>query len=394
MNPRRIRPGRHRAVVAAYGIACGLIAGGVVALVAAHAASGRGGLYDSWPLTLSTGICSAGLGLLLLSRRPDQRLGWVIAALGALTLLQTLIDSYAAYSVHVSRLPGAAAVFAFDELPGGLLVGVLALLLLLFPTGRLPAPRWRMLGVAIVAVSAAGLPGRLLRPGHFANLPALVNPLGAHVPGVSSLTAIANAAGVPLLLASAASVVVRWRRADRITREQIKSLLAAVALWPLVIVILLATPTSFSDSRWGELLFALPIDAMLIAVAVAVMRYRLYEIDRVISRTLSYFVLTGVLVGCYLGCVWLTTSALPFSSSVSVAASTLVVAAAFNPMRRRIQAAVDRRFNRAKYDAARAVEGFAARLRDDVDTDDVRRDLLTATAYSMQPESVSLWVAG
>jgi hypothetical protein len=132
---------------------------------------------------------------------------------------------------------------------------------------------------------------------------------------------------------------------------------------------------------------------MVVAVFVAVVRYRLYDIDRVISRTLSYALVTGVLVGCYVGVVALATRLLPFSSSVGVAASTLAVAALFQPVRRRVQAGVDRRFNRARYDAARVVDSFADRLRDEVEPDLVRADLLSVTARAVAPTTVSLWVA-
>jgi hypothetical protein len=132
---------------------------------------------------------------------------------------------------------------------------------------------------------------------------------------------------------------------------------------------------------------------MLVAVAVAVLRYRLYDVDRVISRTLSYAAVTGLLVATYVGCVALSTRALPFSSSIGVAASTLAVAALFTPMRRRVQMAVDHRFNRARYDAARTVDAFALRLRDEVDPDLVRADLLAVTTSAIQPATVSLWVA-
>jgi len=171
-------------------------------------------------------------------------------------------------------------------------------------------------------------------------------------------------------------------------------LLAAALLWPPVVLVLVLGPSSFGDSVWGQLLFAIPVITMVVAVYVAVARYRLYDIDRVISRTVSYVIVTGVLVGCYVGVVALATRLLPFSSSVGVAASTLFVAAAFNPLRRKVQAGVDRRFNRARYDAARTVERFAVRLRDEVDADRVRVDLLHVASSAVEPANISFWLVG
>lgn len=382
--------GNHRSRVGAlFGVGCLAIALAAGLLKALHPWGGD----SAWSLIALTGVAGAAIGFILLRRRPAERLGWVVAGLGASSLLQCLIEAYATYSSNGARLPVAGYVFAFDELPSGLLVSMLTLLLLLFPTGRLPGPRWRWPFIALVAVTLLGLPGRILKPGRFENLHALANPLGVHSATLQHLSDAANVAGIPLLLAAAASVLVRWRRADGTTRDQIKGLLAATALWPIVIVVLVTTPSSFSNSAWGELLFAVPVVAMLFAVAVAVLRYRLYDVDRVISRTLSYAAVTGLLAATYVGCVALSTRALPFSSSVGVAASTLAVAALFSPMRRRVQRAVDHRFNRAGYDASRTIDAFALRLRDEVDPDLVRADLLAFAAQSMQPATMSLWVS-
>jgi Co/Zn/Cd efflux system component len=383
MNARR----RSR-IGSIYGICCLVMGVAAGAILAAHPHKGPSGL----PVIALIGVAGAAIGFILLQRRPDQRLGWVVAALGAISLFQCLVDTYATFTSHGSRLPFAASVFVLDEVPSGLLVSLITLLLLLFPTGRLPGPRWRWPFGMVVAVTAAGLPGRLTRPGRFEELHALSNPIGLHSALLHRATDVANVIGIPLLLLSVVSVLVRWRRADLTTRDQIKGLAVAAALWPFVIVVLVVTPSSFSNSNWGEILFALPTAAMLVAVAVAVLRYRLYDMDRVISRTLSYAAVTGLLVAMYLGCVALSTRALPFSSSVGVAASTLAVAALFNPLRRRVQSGVDHRFNRARYDAGRTVDAFALRLRDEVDPELVRTDLLSVTAHSVQPATISLWV--
>ena len=184
-----------------------------------------------------------------------------------------------------------------------------------------------------------------------------------------------------------ASIVVRYRRGDETTRQQSKVVLFATCL--AVVAVVLGSVIQDSQN------FLEPFGTALIAmaVAVAVLRYRLFDIDRLISRTLSYVLVTGLLVATYIGGVALLTRLGPFSSSVGVAATTLAVAAAFNPLRRRVQTVVDRRFNRARYDATRTVEAFASRLRDEVDADVVHRDLLQVTGRAMQPLTISLWVA-
>lgn len=385
---------RHRGIAVGYGVLCGLAAVAAVIILAAHLVSRRGGLYESSGFTLALGTWAAGLGLLLLLRRPTQRLGWIVASLGATVLLQTLVDVYAAYSVRVHALPGAPALFVLDQLPSSLLLAQITATLLLFPTGALPSARWRWVGWAVVVDTALALPGRFTGPAAFDSLPRLTNPLHLHAPVFSALASAANIASIVLLLLAVSSVVVRWRHGDTATHDQIKWLVAAAGIWPVVIAVLLLTPTSFSNSRWGEFLFALPIAAMLAAIAIAVLRYRLYEIDRIISRSLSYAVVTGMLVAAYVGCVALCTRALPLSSSVAVAIATLVVASAFNPLRRRVQVAVDRRFNRERYDAARTIDAFAIRLRHEVDPDTVRRDLIGVATATVEPASVSLWAPG
>ena len=170
-------------------------------------------------------------------------------------------------------------------------------------------------------------------------------------------------------------------------------LLAAALLWPPVVLALVLGPSSFGDSIWGQLLLATPVITMVVAVFLAVVRYRLYDIDRVISRTVSYVVVTGVVIGSYVGMVALIETVLGFSSSIAVAVSTLAAAAAFQPLRRRVQRGVDRRFDRAAYDARRTAEAFAQRLRDEVDPDVVTSDLIEVTSRAIQPTSISLWVA-
>lgn len=365
-----------------------------IGFLAAHAASGHGHYPPEWEFTLPLGMVSGFLGDILLRRRPDQKIGWVVAAIGLIVLLQTAVTAYADYSLYVHPLPHPAGVFAVAGFCGGTLVPLLATLFLIFPTGTIPGPRWRPLAVAIPLAFLVGLPGQVGGSPSDTDFPQLPNPAELHSALVRHVNDVVNIAQIFILLACAASVAVRWRRSGDVVRRQIKVLLAAAALWPPVVLILVTAPTSFTDGVWGQLLFATPVLTMVVAVFVAVVRYRLYDVDRIISRTVSYAVVTGILVGCYVGAVALATRLLPFSSGVGVAASTLMVAALFQPLRRQVQRTVDRRFNRERYDTARVVDAFSVRLRDEVDPERVRTDLLAVTARAVEPAVVSLWVAG
>jgi hypothetical protein len=193
-----------------------------------------------------------------------------------------------------------------------------------------------------------------------------------------------------------AGTVVRWRRASEVEGKQLEWFAsAAIANGALILTDLVGLdevgPLDSTRALWPVLEGAAFL-LMPVAVAVAVLRYRLYEIDRIVSRTVSYAVITGLLIGVYVGGVALTTRLLPLSSSVGVAASTLAAAALFQPLRQRVQRGVDRRFNRERYDANRTVDAFAARLRDEVDADAVRDDLLDTVVTAVAPANVSLWV--
>jgi hypothetical protein len=222
------------------------------------------------------------------------------------------------------------------------------------------------------------LPGKIKPPNPFA------------LPHEKRLVGLLVAACVPCLLigflGSFSALVLRWRSAGETQRAQMKWVILALVLapWPFIL------------HDWWQagsdvtMTFILPL--VPIAIVVSVLRYRLYEIDRVLSRTVAYLLVTGVLIGVYVAAVAITDRVLGFSSSVAVAASTFAAAALFRPLLRRVQRSIDRRFNRERYDAARTIEAFAVRLRDEVDSDVVRSDLLTVAAHAMQPATMSLWV--
>jgi hypothetical protein len=227
------------------------------------------------------------------------------------------------------------------------------------------------------------------------NLTALRNPFGVHPAAVSDTAIAVGLAGLlGCVVVAVWSRLVRARRGTSVERQQIKWLayagcLVAATLAPSTILSLSAG----TAARLAEGALMVAIVTVPAAVAVAVLRYRLYDIDRVISRTLAYAIVTGLLAGIYAGLVLLATQVLRFSSPVAVAAATLAAAALFNPVRRRVQHAVDRRFNRARYDTETTVVAFAARLKDAVDLDAVRGDLASVVQTALEPAHLSVWTS-
>jgi hypothetical protein len=346
------------------------------------------------------------VGALLAARRPGNAIGWLLLAIG-LAWVVANASSYSDYGLlqHPGSLPGAAVVApitsAFWVPPIGLSG---TFLILLFPDGHLLTRRWRWVAWLSAFAIVAGTLILMVTPGPMkdAGYPHTTNPLG----GPSSWRGAIDAGHLLVLLLplsmalSALSLVLRFRRSHGAYRQQIKWLAAAAALVASFYAIVeplsaILVPSSQDAPRWLAALQDLALCSfglIPIAIGVAVMRYRLYEIDRLISRTISYAIVTGLLGGLFLGLVVLSTDALPLSSPVVVAASTLLVAALFNPLRRRVQHAVDRRFNRSSYDAELIVGAFTGRLRDAVDLDSVTSQLLVAVAQSLEPSSATLWL--
>jgi hypothetical protein len=258
---------------------------------------------------------------------------------------------------------------------------------LLFPDGRPPSRRWwpvvwaaiidGLVQVMTVAVSDANFSN---------NFPKLRDPVTVVAP-LGTAYNQAEAVGLLVLLAGGASVIVRFRRSGTEQRLQLKWFLYASAV-AAVVVFVSAQYTNDPLLEW-EIVFPL----IPVAVGVAILKYRLYDIDRIISRTVGYAIVTGLLVGLYAGLVLLATQVLRLHSTVAVAVATLAAAALFSPLRRRVQRIVDRRFNRVRYDADQMIAAFAARLRDAVDLDAVRSDLLTAVNTAVEPAHISVWTA-
>jgi hypothetical protein len=260
---------------------------------------------------------------------------------------------------------------------------------LLVPTGRPLTPRWR----GVVWLAAAGIAlsfiGSAFKAGQLDGAQSVDNPLGIDSPVIEIAGAVGGAVLVPVLLASILSMFLRFRRSSGVERQQLKWVVFAASLLPIAVSGL----GMGSDVGWALVLVAMFVVA--VAVTIAMLRYRLYDIDVVINRALVYAPLTATLAGVYVGSVLLlqlALSGLTEGSGLAVAASTLAVAALFQPVRARIQKVVDRRFFRSRYDAARTVEAFGARLRDEVDLTTLSADLQTVVAETMRPDHVSLWL--
>jgi hypothetical protein len=340
----------------------------------------------------------ATIGLVLTLRRPENPIGWLYAAAGLAWTVYIPFDPWVDQLLREGRpLPSAArlAAMAADSLWAVGIALAVSLPLLLLPDGRLRSPRWRPVLVGVVAGTTMNVVGWWLSPGPMTQTVrpvakpfALDGGAGAAATVVTWFGFAVTFAAVP---AAALCVVLRFRASRGVERQQLRWVAtgAAVAvvgpmlLIPLEALGLLPTVDSFS---W-PLLLSVPV-----TIAVAVLRYRLWDLDRLVSRTVTYAAVTALLLVPYLLIVPAADRLAAGSGSLAVAAATLAVAALFQPLRRRVQQLVDRRFNRARYDAARTLDGFAARLRDQVDLDVLHTELLAVVDQTVQPTRASLWL--
>ena len=374
---------------------------------AGHLSAGRVGICVV--VALTAGLY-AGFGRLIAVRRPALAIGWLLGATGLVLALSVLTEQYALYGLATApgTLPGTWLAGWLSGTLTALTLVLVALLILLFPDGRLPSRGWRPVLWAIAVVLTGWLAtqlqaGTAVTGGYVSSLdPAGVtypNPLGifprhgwfSHLVAVNFTLAAVTAVLVVI------SVFVRRRGADAEQRKQL-AWLGYVGLMTAGSVPVFLVGSLFAHGASAWLLFTLwslmvltPVAGIPVACAVAVLKYRLYEIDRLISRTVAYAIVTGLLVGVYAGLVLLTSRILPSHTQVAVAAATLVAAALFSPLRHRVQTVVDRRFNRARYDAELTVAAFAARLQDATDLDAVRADLAATVHRALEPTHLSLW---
>jgi hypothetical protein len=334
------------------------------------------------------------VGWLIAERRPSNAIGPLLVTFGALFAWYLPADLY----LHLPGDPPAAAYMAvFVSILDAPMLILVALVLILFPDGRPPTPRWRW----TIAAGAIGIlsvvVGQTLQAGPLRLFPDHVNPLGlAGFPG-EALVYLGYAIMLVLLVAAAVALVVRWRRGTATERAQIKWVVAATVVLVVTEVINVATFQADQLNAVNTIAASIGIALVPVAMGIAILRYRLYDIDRIISRTIAYAIVTGVLVSVFAGAILLLQAALSTftqGQTVAVAASTLAVFALFQPVRRRVQRSIDRRFDRAKYDADVTIQGFSHRLRADIDLDLVRNEIARTANAAVRPTAAAIWLRG
>jgi hypothetical protein len=344
-------------------------------------------------------VSAVTVGAVLASRRPDHPVGWLLLGLGLSLTGWGLAFGYSRYGL-VAR-PGTLPAAGYLA---GLVNGVVMIWLscagfvqLLTPTGSLPSRRWRWWARVAVAAAVVWLLGSVIHPAPlYPEYPSIGNPLAIPALPRGLLDVAIPIAGAVVLVAlvvAAGSLVGRFRRARGVERLQLRWLAFAAGLAAAALLVAMAALV-LEESGFNLLAAALGVCAALLPLATgaAILRYRLYDIDRIISRTLAYGVLTVLLGLGYAGIVLGLGRLLPQESSLVVAGATLAVAGAFQPARRRVQQVVDRRFNRRRYDAARTIAAFSARLREQIDLDTLTGELLAVVEETMQPTQASLWL--
>ena len=354
---------------------------------------------------LLTGAPNAVVGAFLAVRRPDNSVGWLLLALAlAFGVAFATVPATAAQLMVGGATPAATAIAVLSGSGGGAIIDLFLVIAIVFPGGRLPTGHWgrvcrlALASVVLLAVASLFAPTITVTVAGTAVGVDVPNPL-AIFPG-SPLWFVVYAGTVlslVLMAAGVGSLVIRLRRARAIERAQLRWL-----VWSMACIvaggIAVVAGNVFLDNRvewlvWIPVLIAFPLPP--IAIGIAVLRYRLYEIDRLISRTISWVAISAVLAGVFVAVILAIQAALTqvtSSNTFAVAASTLVVAALFQPLRRRVQARVDRRFNRARYDAQMIVAAFAGRLRDEVDLGQLELEIFATVAHTVQPSASSLWL--
>jgi len=343
-------------------------------------------------------VIAATVGAVVATRRPRHPAGWLLLAMGLSLTLSSAGSGYKWYGLvaRPGSLPAAGYLAGLADGINIVYIACAGFVLLLTPTGSLPSPRWRWwarlaAAAAVVFVLVSVVTPRPLYPEY----PDVGSPIGVQALEDPPLALVVPLAGVVVLVAlvvGAGSLVGRFRRARGVERQQLRwlawgAVLAAMFLVAAITELALDDDTPLFQAAIGACLVSLTL-----ATGAAILRYRLYDIDRILSRTLAYGLLTVLLGLGYAGVVLGLGRLLPEGSSLVVAAATLAVAAVFQPLRRRVQAAVDRRFNRRRHDAARTIAAFSTRLRDQVDLDALHGELLAVVGQTMQPTHASLWL--
>ncbi|HEY5049277.1 MAG TPA: hypothetical protein VII50_00130 [Acidothermaceae bacterium] len=346
----------------------------------------------------------AAVGVVVARRQPANPIGWLLIFVSIFENMYAFVAAYVTFNHwlgHGLNWPSFTALWfenSFWDL--GLIVGLPALLL--FPDGVVPSPRWRptlrlyVVGGVLVVISQCVAATILVR---FHDLQVDANGQPVGTPKSAGFVAflesgVAVLILLPLMVSWVVHLAVAFRRSEGVLRQQLKWATAGALV--LVVSLAVSVPLGNDTSAVAQVVSGLCLalfGAFPLSLGLGILKYRLYDIDRLISRTLSYTVVTGLLIGVYVGVVVLTTNVLSFSSPVAVTASTLAAAALFTPIRTAAQRLVDRRFNRARYDAEATVAAFSARLRDAVDLETVRLDLLAVVSHAVEPTHASIWIS-
>jgi hypothetical protein len=352
---------------------------------------------DAWAVPLySLIVTSWGLtGAFLVTRRPDNRVGWVIWAAGVGIGLAIVGQLWAglSYSMFGGSLPGTGAGAILGLLFGPAFYLVM-LVPLLFPDGRYLSRRWSAAGALLLLSAAATLVGSLVRPGEVEGMRGVENPLGLPALGgiPQALIDLGGFGALLCIVAGIVAVLLRYRRGSPVERKQLKWF-GSVAVLAFSMFFVAAVAQPYGQVAW--IAASLSMGLIPIAIGIAILRYRLYEIDRIVSRTLSYAVVTALLAGVFVATNLALQAVLVNAtggSTFTTAASTLVVAALFQPVRRAIQRPIDRRFNRAGADAQRVVDALAATVRDEVDLERLRGSVVATASEAVHPAGAALWL--
>jgi hypothetical protein len=348
-------------------------------------------------LTLATVIAFSVVGAIVASRRPSNTIGWIFCGTGLMVGLATLAGGYAEYWLASGSGPRglgetAAWVASWAWIPR--LVVPTSFLLLLFPDGRPPSPRWRPVAWCAGLGITGFVVGYALEAGPLEDFPQIANPYGVDSPIVGVVGVAASFVVGGSMVASAVSLVIRLRRGGSEQRQQIKWLAYGGAV--VVGTLFVAGFISIWSAEASIMVISLALLGLPIFTGIAIVRHRLYDIDLIINRTLVYGSLTVLLASAYVGGVVglqaVFRALTGQESTLAVVASTLAIAALFGPLRRRVQAFVDRRFYSRKYDAAKTLAAFNARLREETDLDTLRADVVGVANATVQPEHTSLWL--
>ena len=398
--------GHHAAAWLAWSVVAlsvALLVGGIVLALSTRSGAavtltyGSEAELHSAVLNLATVLTFSVVGAIIASRHPRNAIGWIFCGMGLVVGLNVLahgyVESWLASGSGIRSLAETAAWFG--SWAWVLLVYVpTSFMLLLFPDGRLPSPRWRPVAWCAVLGIIGFVVGVATEAGPLGDFPQIANPYGFDSP---VLGVVAIAAGIVTggsMVASAVSVIVRMRRAGSVERQQIKWLAYGGAV--AVGTIFVGGGIAIWKGDFGIAVIAIALLGLPIFTGIAIVKHRLYDIDVVINRTLVYASLTVLLAASYfagvVGLQYILRTVTAQGSTLAVVASTLLIAALFSPLRRRVQALVDRRFYRSKYDAAKTLEAFNARLRDETELDTLSDDVVGVVRETMQPAHVGLWL--